>query len=106
VPEPVDEAAELEDAAEDDGDEVLFPLPQPVLTAPTTRVATAQPATVTRASSMALPPTPRRLTLLRNASGNKAAPINAYAPALPRGGWPPMLARGRVITSDCLRSTR
>ena len=51
MPEPVDEAAE------DDGNAVLFPLLQPVPTAPTTRVATAQPATVTRANSMALLPT-------------------------------------------------
>lgn len=88
MPEPFDEAAELEDGAEDGGAAGLFPLLQPVLTAPTTRVATAQPATVTRASSMALLPTPRRLTLLRNAVANKAVLI---------GGCPPMLAgRGEV----------
>jgi len=88
VPEPLDEAAELEDVAPDDGADgaaVLVPVLQPVLTAPTARVAAAQPATVTRTSSMALPPIPRRLTLLRNGVANKAVLV---------GGWPPMLARG------------
>lgn len=50
--EPVDEAAELEDAAEDDGAEDLWTLPQPVIAIPTTTVATAQPAAVTRAICM------------------------------------------------------
>ena len=101
--EPVDEAAELEDAAEDEGDEVLFPLPQPVLTAPTTRVATAQPATVTRASSMALPPTPRRLTLLRNAVGNKTALMNMPAAGRRLAAY---AGAGRGQGSIGVRSTR
>ena len=83
-----------DEAAEDDGDAVLVPVLQPVPTAPTTRVATAQPTTVTRAISMALLPNPRRLTLLRNGDANKAVPID---------GRPPMLARQGSIG---LRSTR
>ena len=110
MPEPLDEAAELEDVAPDDGADgaaVLVPALQPVLTAPTARVAAAQPATVTRTSSMALPPIPRRLTLLRNAGGNKAALMSADEFARTWGrGWPPMLARGKGIKFDWVRSTR
>jgi hypothetical protein len=60
--------------------------PQPVVAAPTIRVAAAQPTTVTRASSMGIPfhvnlrakcrhpaVRPRRLTLTRNASANKSS---------------------------------
>ncbi|HUE34091.1 MAG TPA: hypothetical protein VMQ38_14700 [Mycobacterium sp.] len=53
--EPVDEAAAAEDVAEEDGDEDLPLLPQPVIAVPTTIVAIAQPATVIRPSSMDIP---------------------------------------------------
>ena len=55
VLEPVDDAAVLEDAAEDDGGEALLPVPQPVVPAPITMVAAAQPATIIRAISMGIP---------------------------------------------------
>ena len=51
--EPFDEAAALEDVAEEDGDELW--LPHPVIAAPTTTVATPKPAMVVRASSMDIP---------------------------------------------------
>jgi hypothetical protein len=52
-------ALELPDevAEDDEGDEVVWSLPQPLVAVPTTMVATAQPATVIRASSMGIPST-------------------------------------------------
>jgi hypothetical protein len=90
----VDEVVADEDEDEDEdvvgdaggrsqGDEPWWP--QPVVAAPTTRVAAA-PTTVTRASSMGIPfhvnlrrsadiqaVRPRRLTLTRNASANNSS---------------------------------
>jgi NADPH:quinone reductase-like Zn-dependent oxidoreductase len=109
VPEPVDKAAELEDVAPDegaDGDAVLVPVLQPVLTAPSTRVATAQPATVTRANSMALLPTPRRLTLLRNGDSNKAVPIDGRPPMLARGGGEIRVGKEHGMTASKARAVR
>ncbi len=114
--EPVDEAAELEDADEDDGAEDL--LPQPVITTPTTTVVTAQPATVTRAICMGLsfpvndsvdmctgPAAARRV--VAKYWPNNAAPMNiprrmcSPNPCHRWGGHsPPMLARGNGISFD------
>ncbi|WP_235852827.1 hypothetical protein [Mycobacterium interjectum] len=102
--EPLDEVT-APDVVEDVGVDAFWSLPQPDTTVPTTMLATAQAAAIL-ASSMAFLPrrsTVGRLTLLRNADGNKGGTARG-GPHIPAGRlrFAPMLAGA----GDCARVGR